>query len=924
MRTGLIAFILFFSLKLFAQDLPVISGSYQNTPIEEIFLSMEQQSEFNFYFDNTWLDSLEYSGNLDRIRLDSALFQILLNTPLEYFIQAPSVFITKGIRILDKPPILTSFLEQQTNSDQQEDLMTGLLFSRDYQNINLAGSEDKIVEIGERKKMNMKGSATIAGYIKDVSTKEPLVGVVVYSEDLKIATVSDESGFYSLSLPSGRISLIFQYLGMKSIKQDIVLFSNGQLDIEMIVDIVSLREVLVESARNVNVKEVQMGISRISAVATKNVPTALGEHDIMKIATTTAGVQTVGEGSSGYNVRGGKSDQNLVQLNSATIYNASHFFGFFSVFNSDAIQDMVVYKSAIPARFGGRLSSVFDIESKKVEQSKVTGTGGLSPVTAKLALSIPVIKDKAGLMIAGRTTYSNWLLEQIDNANFSENRVFFADAILRYDHKLNDKNDLLLSGYFSNDKFRVASDTVFSYSNFSYTNANGSIKWTHQFTSTLEGVFTGVVSDYSYNLFNDQSAPNAFDQNFSIQDISLDGNINYYFDGVHTLRSGLKLVNYKINPGQITPRGEESIIAENLIDEERGIEATAYISDELILSPNLSVYGGLRLTFFSNYGPQTVYQYEPDSPKNSATQIDSTTYGNNKLIKPYFGPEVRLNARYSFDEYQSIKVSYGRTRQYIHTLSNSASLSPTDVWRLSTTYLKPQIADQFSVGYYHNFFQNKLETLVEAYYKHHQNLIDFKVGSNFLLNDKIETVALQGPGRAYGVEFSVKKKGDLNGWINYTYARTFIKLDSPFPEETINNGTYYPTNYDMPHTINMVMNYKITKRISVSYNFTYRSGRPLTIPVGAYNFRGSGAIHYTDRNSSRMPDYIRMDLGFSIEAGHKIKKLAHSYWSFSVYNLLGRENAYSVYFNIDNGEVKGYKLVIFGNPIPTISYNFRF
>lgn len=924
MRTGIIAFILFFSLKLFAQDLPVISGSYQNTPIGEIFLSMEQQSEFNFYFDNTWLDSLEYSGNLDRIRLDSALSQILLNTPLEYFIQAPSVFITKGIRILDKPPILTSFLEQQTKSDQEEVIMNGLLFSRDYQNIDPASSEDKIVEIGERKKMNMKGSATIAGYIKDASTKEPIVGVVVYTEDLKIATVSDESGFYSLSLPSGRKSLIFQYLGMKSIKQDIVLFSNGQLDIEMIVDIVSLREVLVESARDANVQEVQMGISRISAVATKNVPVALGEHDIMKIATTTAGVQTVGEGSSGYNVRGGKSDQNLVQLNSATIYNASHFFGFFSVFNSDAIQDMVVYKSSIPARFGGRLSSVFDIESKKVDQSKVTGTGGLSPVTAKLALSIPVIKDKAGLMIAGRTTYSNWLLEQIDNANFSENRVFFADAILRYDHKLNEKNDLLLSGYFSNDKFRVASDTVFSYSNFSYTNANGSLKWTHHFSPNLEGVFTGVVSDYSYNLFNDQSAPNAFDQNFSIQDISLDGNINYYFDRVHTLRSGLKLVNYKINPGQKTPRGEESIVAKNIIDEERAIEATAYISDELILSPNLSVYGGLRLTFFSNYAPQTVYQYEPDSPKNSATQIDSTTYGNNELIKPYFGPEVRLNARYSFDKYQSIKVSYGRTRQYIHTLSNSASLSPTDVWRLSTTYLKPQIADQFSVGYYHNFFQNMLETSVEAYYKDLQNLIDFKVGSNFLLNDKIETVALQGPGRAYGIEFSLKKKGDLNGWINYAYARTFIKLDSRFPEETINNGSYYPTNNDMPHTINMVMNYKITKRVNVSYNFIYRSGRPLTIPVGAYNFRGSGAIHYTDRNSSRMPDYIRMDLGFSIEAGHKIKKLAHSYWSFSVYNLLGRDNAYSVYFNIDNGEVKGYKLVIFANPIPTISYNFRF
>lgn len=924
MRLGITIVFLTLVHNLLAQEYPIISGSYQQTPIENVLSDLENKANVNFYYDPIWLDSLEFTGRFEDLPLDSILRQLTANTPLEFYIQLPNVYFTRGIRIVENPPLLTSYQAQDNSAPDVPEVLNGLVFSRDYQNINNEAQENSLVEIGERKDMTMNGKATIAGFIKDATTNEALEGVVVYSENPTVATVSDASGFYSISLPPGKKQLIFQYLGMQSIRQDIVLFSDGQLNIEMLVDIVSLKEVLVESARDENIQEVTMGISRISIQETKNVPIALGERDIMKIATTTAGVQTVGEGSAGYNVRGGKSDQNLILLNDATIYNASHFFGFFSVFNSDAIQNMDVYKSAIPARFGGRLSSVFDIDSKKTDANKFSGTGGISPVTAKLTLNIPIIKDKSALLLAGRTTYSNWLLEQIDNANFSENRVFFADLLLRYDHRINEKNDILVSGYYSNDKFRVSSDTVFSYSNFSYENATASLKWTHRFSDDVEGVFTGAASSYTYNLYSDQSPPNAFNQDFGITDISIDGNINFYSDGIHTLRTGLKLANYIINPGRKTARGDASIIAEEVIQEEQGFEATAYISDELIINPNLTLYAGLRLNFFTAYGPQTVYQYQPDSPMNPSTQIGTIEYKDNEIIKSYFGPEIRLNARYSFTDFQSVKASYGRTRQNIHTLSNSASLSPTDVWRLSSTYLKPQIADQFSVGYYHNLLQNKIETSAEVYYKDLQNIIDFKVGSNFLLNDKIETVALQGPGRAYGIELSVKKKGDLNGWINYAYARTFIQLDGQFPEETINNGAYYPTNYDMPHTVNLVLNYKFTKRLSFSYNFTYRSGRPLTVPVGIYSYKGSSAIHYTDRNSYRLPDYIRMDIGFSIEAGHKIKKLAHSYWSFSVYNLLGRDNPYSVFFNINEGEVQGYQLVIFGNPIPTISYNFRF
>jgi outer membrane receptor for ferric coprogen and ferric-rhodotorulic acid len=319
-----------------------------------------------------------------------------------------------------------------------------------------------------------------------------------------------------------------------------------------------------------------------------------------------------------------------------------------------------------------------------------------------------------------------------------------------------------------------------------------------------------------------------------------------------------------------------------------------------------------------------VYSYDQDAPKNSDTQKDSTVYGSGEHIKTYHGPELRLSGRFKIDNVSSIKFGYNRTRQYIHTLSNSASLSPTDTWRLSNTYLLPQIADQYSLGYYRNFFGNKLETSAEVYYKDLQNLLDFKVGSQFLLNNQIETVALQGPGKSYGLELSIKKSGKLNGWINYSFARSFIKLDGNSPEETINEGSYYPSNYDIPHTVNLVANYKLTRRISFSYNFTYSSGRPITYPVGAYDFKGVQAVHYTDRNAYRIPDYMRMDLGVNLEAGHRLDKLAYSYWSFSIYNMLGRDNPFSVYFDIRDGQVNGYKLIVFGSPIPTLSYNFRF
>ncbi len=919
-------FLLCVVLSATAQDLPLVSVQSDHQPVLNVLKSLETQTGFKTYYDPAWMDSLYYSGAINNLPLDEALSQILEVTPLYAYVSGQSVFITKDVKIMDQPEIAKALMKSSSSGELSGDVTKGLLFAREYLNQNTTANDEEshVFEIGDRKKMVTGAQATVAGYVRDRESKEPIMGAVVYIQNPITATSTDENGFYSLSIPNGKRTLLIQYAGMKTTQRNIVLFSNGQLNVDMDVDVIALQEVTIESERDANVQNVQMGVSRINVKDTKNVPIVLGESDIMKIATTFAGVQSVGEGASGFNVRGGKSDQNLVILNNATVYNASHFFGFFSVFNSDAIQNMEVYKSGIPANYGGRLSSVFDIEPKEANREKFVGVGGISPVTSKLTLEIPLQNGKAGLMIGGRSTYSNWLLKRAKNANFSGNRVSFADLILRYDYDINEKNEMTVTGYYSKDKFRLSSDTLFSFSNFGFENANASAIWTHRFSNNLESSVNAIYAGYNYDLTYDESAPNAFNQDFGIKEGSLNSQLSYFVDGIHTAKVGLDLKNYTVNPGTKTPLGAESIVTPQGVQEEKAVEAAIYISEEYVLNKKITLYGGLRYSMFSTYGRDFINLYEENAPRNDDFRTGVKTFEKGEIEKTYHGPELRLSAKYTLDGASSVKVSYNRTRQYIHTLTNSASLSPTDTWRLSNTYLKPQIADQYALGYYRNFFKNKVETSVEGYYKTLKNLLDFKVGAQYLLNDQVETVALQGPGKSYGIEVSVKKSGKLNGWFNYAYARTFIQLDGNFPEETINEGAFYPTNYDMPHTFNLVANYKLTWRLSFSYNFTYSTGRPVTYPVGSFSFQGAESIHYSDRNAFRIPDYMRMDFGISLEAGHKIEKLAHSYWSFSVYNLLGRDNPFSVFFDVREGEIQAYKLIVFGSPIPTISYNFRF
>ncbi|KYG84807.1 hypothetical protein AWW67_01810 [Roseivirga seohaensis] len=930
MRKIIAISLLVLSLNGFAQqNQPTFSGTYESAPFEKVVLDMEASLAYTFFYKKEWIDSLQFTGVFNQTPLEAALNKLVENTPLRFYLDGEKVYLTNGITIITTPEIVSNVLAQANKRKEEPkvDEAKELLFTKEFkgETQNSKDLENYVFEVGSRAQFKAGSNSTLVGYIKDNMTGEPVEGALVYTSDGNKGSISGKDGFYSLNIPNGKHELQVQFTGMKRARRNIILFSDGQLNIGMDVDVIALNEVVVEANRGANIERLTTGVERLNVEQSRTVPVVLGEKDILKVATTFAGIQTVGEGAAGFNVRGGKSDQNLFLFEGATVYNASHFMGFFSVFNSDALQGMEIFKSGIPASRGGRLSSVFEITAKTANKEKLVVEGGVSPITSRVTAEIPIIEGKSSLLASGRVTYSDWILQSVAHSDFKGNKVSFSDFIVKYDHEINQENKLSLSAYLSKDDFRLSSDTLFSFSDFSYINEMASAKWLHRVNETMDASLIATYSKYEYDFESTQLVKNAFGQDFGIKEYGAKLDINKDLQAAHQLNFGLEAKRYDINPGTKSPIGQESIAATVKLSPEQGIEGGLYVSDKHEINEKLSFNYGLRYSFFTYLGPGVTSLYLENAPKNADTQTGQTIHGKGDFIKTYQGPELRLAARYMLGDSRSVKLSYDKSRQYLHALSNSSSLSPTDIWRLSNSYIKPQTGDQISLGYYEDFLNSELETSLELYAKKLDNLLDFKTGADFLLNDRIESIALQGPGKSYGLELSLKKStGRLNGWFNYSYARTFIKLDGEFDEETVNNGKFFPTNYDKPHTINLVSNYEITSRFTVSYNLAYSTGRPITFPTGLYKLNGVEILNYSNRNEYRIPDYFRMDLGFTLKWGHRITKGAHSFWSVSIYNLVGRKNPFSLYFDLEDGVVKGYKLSVFGSPIPTISYNFKF
>ncbi|RYF95864.1 MAG: TonB-dependent receptor, partial [Chitinophagaceae bacterium] len=765
-----------------------------------------------------------------------------------------------------------------------------------------------------------KERATLAGYIRNSKTGESFTGAMVYTDTPYIAVVTDQFGYYAISLPTGRQTVHVNSLGMKAARRQIMLFSDGKLNIDLEDSVPSLKNVTIYSERKSNIRGLQMGEERLTIKTIKKVPVVFGEADVLKVLLTLPGVTSVGEASNGFNVRGGATDQNLILFSDATIYNPSHLFGFFSAFNPDVVKEFELYKSAIPEKYGGRLSSVLDVSMRDGNSKKISGTGGLGLLTSKLTIEGPLVKDKTSFIVGGRTTYSNWLLRQLPKSDYSKSRAGFNDLNLRISHTLNDKNSLYLSGYLSNDNFKLNTDTLYEYGN-----RNINLKWKHIFNNKFHGIFVAGLDNYRYHISSEAVKINAYKLKSNITQGSFRADFNLTPNNKHTVSFGLNSIHYKIRPGSFQPMGGESQVKPDDLQAEQALETAVYIGDQVNITPEFSISAGIRYSLYHYLGPRDVYSYVPGIPRDASTLTDTSSYGRNKIIRTYHAPEYRFMARYLLSNESSLKLSLNSLWQYIHMLSNTTAVSPTDTWKLSDASIKPQQGYQLSLGYYKNFRNNTIETSLEVYYKKIKNYLDYKSGAVLLMNHHIETDVVNTRGKAYGAELSIKKKsGKMTGWLSYTYSRTFLQLDDALAGQTINGGEYYPANFDKPHSVNLVNNYQFSHRFSTSLNVVYSTGRPITLPIAIYYLGGAQRVYYSERNEHRVPDYFRVDFSVTIDGNHKMKKLTHNSWSFGVYNLLARENPYSIYFVQEAGVIKGYQLSVFGTAIPFITYNFRF
>jgi len=902
------------AIPVLGQEMPRLTINMERGKFEQLASEVDRQTDIDIFFRSSDVDSVDVTLNVQGQALDKILDEVFTGTTLRYVQDGKSLYITKGRDILTSLPV--DFYRTATTSGTE----TAAFDYSDYEAQDRAAlSEQKLHFIGQRT-TNLEGEATLTGLVTDSKTGETIVGASVVVEKTTKGAATDPFGRYTLTLQKGRHDLVIKSIGMKTVTRKVMLYGSGKLDIELGEDITPLKEVVVESERDVRVTGMQMGAEKLDIKTMKQMPLVLGETDIMKVVLTLPGVQSVGEGTAGLNVRGGTTSQNLILFNDAVVYNPSHLFGFFSTFNPDVLKNVELYKSGITADYGGRLSSVMDVNVREGNLKKFSGSGGISPVTGRLTLEGPIIKEKASFLIGARSTYSDWLLKQIDAPELNQSTASFYDVTANLTYKINDNNNISANGYVSHDQFKLNSDTLYEYSD-----RNAVLKWKHVFSRQLFGVFTGSFSKYAYQVSSDENPVEAFNMDFSIGQANAKADLTWFFNTKHTLTGGMSSTWYDLKPGQLRPLGDESLALPIHLQKEQGLETALYIGDNFEINPKTSLYAGVRYSFFQNLGPKDVYTYLDGEPRQSVSIIDTVHYPAGKSTASYSGLEPRVSLRYILTSSSSVKFSYNRLRQYIQMLSNTTAITPTDIWKLSDAYIPPQIGDQVSVGIYKNLKGNMFETSAEVYYKTIENTTDYKNGAELLLNHHLETDVISARGKAYGVEAMIKKSaGRLNGWISYTYSRTFLQTKSEFESETINDGEWYPSNYDKPHAVNLIGNYKVSRRFNFSLNTVYSTGRPITLPVAKYEIGGTSRIFYSERNQYRIPDYFRIDASLNIEGNHKIRKLAHSSLTLAVYNLTGRHNAYSVFFTSENGVIKGYKMSVFAQAIPTITYNFRF
>lgn len=772
---------------------------------------------------------------------------------------------------------------------------------------------------------NAQEKFTLKGIISEEKNNETLIGVSIIFPELNTGTTTNEYGFYSITLPKGTYQIVVSYIGFTSKKETINLTDNLTKNFSLTDSFENLDEVVItENIEKLNIKTPQMSVNRLTSSTIKEIPVVLGEADIIKAITLLPGVTTAGEGASGFNVRGGAADQNLILLDEAIIFNSSHLFGFFSVFNPDAIKDLKLYKGGIPARYGGRVSSILDIYQKDGNSKEFHANGGVGLVSSRLLVEGPLEKNRGSFLLGGRSSYAHLFLPLFDNNNIA----YFYDLNTKLSYKLNDNNNFYLSGYFGRDVFRI-SDTFDN----TYGNSVLNFRWNHLFSDKLFSNLSFIYSDYYYGLKLNFVE---FDWVSGIKNFNLKYDFKHYISNNFKLQYGLNSIYYKFNPGEINPTTETSGINPFKLIDKFAFENAIYLDAEHKASDKLALSYGLRLSSFYRLGQDELNLYENNQAVvynedfkiyEKADPIGTETFKRSDVIAKFFNIEPRMSLAYQINSKNSIKASYNRMSQYLHLLSNTSSPTPLDIWTPSGKYVKPQLLDQFAVGYFKNFMNNMYSLEIESFYKTVKNRIDYIDGADLIANNAIEQIILNGRAKAYGLEVLLRKnEGRFKGWLAYTLSKSEQQTKGRTPTEIgINNGLWYNTPYDKTHDISFTGSYNLNKKIKFNTNFLFQTGQPSTFPNGQYFYNGVSIPIYNNRNSDRLPAYNRLDVSVTYTPKPEKTKGWQTYWVFGIYNVYNRKNAASISFgqNDVNRGNEAYRLSIFGI-VPSVSYNFKF
>ena len=912
-RLKLIILSLFFSSVMLAQsdDTVFVSLTVNNIEFTEFASEIERQTDLMVIYKNDWIKNIRVTVDAKEKDVVELLNQVLAEAELSVIRWGDQLVVLKNEDLIEQLP---------NYNKKQEDLSDESKNETTEASSFIKGRRADLVKIKVGKKNFKKrgGEVNVSGKVIDAVSGEAIEGATLYINELQKGAATDVSGNLNISLPSGIYSATFDCLGRKALSCQIEVLSQGSFKIALEKENYEIQEVQIYGDRQMDIREKEPGLEKLNVKAIKELPTMMGESDIIKVTEMLPGVVSVGEGAAGLNVRGGGFDQNAFYFNKITVYNTSHLFGFFPAFNADVIQDFSLYKGYIPAKYGGRLSSIFNINARTGNKKNYTVHGGVSPATANITVEGPIKRDTASFLVNFRSSYSDWILNQVKNYDIQNSEASFYDLTASLDYDL-PNTQINIFGYHSQDYFKFSNINTYWYSNSGLSASFG-----HIFAPSLRGDFSISASQYEFRTIDEQVENAEYEHDFKIDQYEFSANFKKVFSRKNTLEFGFNSNWYQLNRGEVIPYGDNSNKKPLDLGEEQGLEAAIFISDNIEITPLLTANAGFRFSMYSSFGPEKVYTYYDDGPIDLRTINDSISYNSGEAIKWYNFPEFRLSLNYQTDENGSIKFAFNQMHQSMFMLNNTISLSPNTQWKLADYHLVPSRANQFSLGMFRTIPQGDWEISLEFFYKRAKDYTEFKDGADFLSTPLVETTVLQGDLTSYGVELLIKKSWmKLDLWLAYTFSRSLVTVDGENDWERINDGKQFPSNFDIPHVVNAIGTYHFTKRISFSTTVTYQTGKPASFPTSFYYYDEILQLDYSNRNEFRIPDYFRTDISFTIEGNLKKEKFLHSTLNFSVYNLTGRKNAYSVYFEEDNGKIEGYQYSVIGVPIFMVTWLFK-